>query len=596
MQYAEVLVDAQTTRGSFYYSIPPALFADIRRGSFVRVPFRQREIDGIVIDISNRLPRGLSIEKIRPVKDLVWGRSILPASLLSLAIWMTDHYLCSLADAVFTIVPPFPKKRQLDLAPSEEKQADKYGKYYVNGRELMRWDTYRSAIKKTLAQEKQVVALFPSTAQAKRFLSSIQPITTNSILYSADFPRAKRFRVWSRIASGGVDVVVGTRLAVFAPSPTLGLIIIDDETHPGHQESQHPRYHAREVAAARARLSGATLISGGELPSLSTFAEIRQGAIRRIDIPEALPNSIVIDIRTQKNVLSPTIEDALASHRKGIIIATKLGEGAATRCRDCGHLFRCPNCEMPLTLHAGNALRCHHCGHSESLTSACPSCHGTSFRRVGIGAERLEKYICERFPGRKVTRLEANRPLPHRWDYLISTIKLLDTTITAPVVAISSLDTILELPDPFAVERVAQLLVQLRSRSEKEFLIQTRLPDHPVFQVFCHPDYFLAEELAKRQSKRYPPAVTLIRLLLAGPDRVKITARLAKLGGVLKTELSPKFVSVLGPGPAFYEKLKGQYRWHLLLKLSGNDRKTSQKLRLLIPNNIQVDVNPIDLL
>ncbi len=596
MQYAKVLVDAPTARGSFLYAIPPVLLADIRRGSFVSVPIRQREVDGIVIDISARLPKGLMQNQIRPIRRIVAGRSILPAALYDLAAWMAHYYLCSLADAVFMMLPPFPQKQQIDADTIKETQAKRKNQYYVNGRELGRWDKYQSAIERSVASGKQAIALFPSTAQAKRFAAKIGSIIPKTILYSADLPRAKRFRAWSQIASGAVDCVVGTRLAAFVPLPLLGLIVIDDETHPGHQNPQQPRYHAKEIAFARARLSGAALLCGGELPSLATFAQIRKNTIKELNLPNtALPTNL-IDTQAQKNLLSLTVENALRTYHRGIIVTTKLGQGAATRCQDCRHLFCCPSCEMPLTQHAGHILRCHHCGRTEPFPLSCPACHGSRFWPAGAGTERLEEYLTNRFPRSRIERLEAGRPLSDGWDMLVATVKLLDTTVTAPVIAVASLDTILELPDPSAVERAAQIIVQLRSRAVNRYLIQTRLPNHPVFNVLEQPEEFLVGELGKRQSMRYPPAITLVRLLMVGSSQAKIASRLSKLAKVLKDNLSPQFVSVLGPGPAFYEKIKGLYRYHLLLKLLSDDKKTRQKLKTLIPSDIQIDVNPISIL
>ena len=510
---------------------------------------------------------------------------------------MSKQYFCTIAEALFTAIPPFPKRKQLELAFPDGIKVSRKDTYYIDGRESGRWEKYISAIKSLLRRGRRVVAIFPTLDHAERFAEAVRRYTPKVTLFAAHLPRARRFRLWERIASGEFDCVVGTRLALFAPLPATDLIILDDESHPGHKEEQHPRYHAREVATARARLESSTLIIGSELSSLTTFAGIRQGAVKHIDLPPRKTPATIIDMgRQRKGALSQIVEEAFRNLRRGILVATRLGEGAATRCLDCGYLFRCPNCDLPLTLHAGGNLRCHHCGHSEPVPSSCPNCHGTQIRPTGGGTERLERDLVDRFPGLRVERLEANQPPPSKWDLLVATVKLLDTELTAPVVAISSLDTILELPDPFATERTAQLLVQLRSRATEQFFIQTRLPDHPVFKVLEDPESFLAEELASRITKRYPPAVTLVRLLLQGPDRVKIASRLTELAARLKEKVSPKAVSVLGPGPAFYEKLKRKYRWHLLVKIHQDDQKLRQELKALLPDDIQIDVNPTDIL
>jgi len=594
MQYAEVMVDVPAARRAFHYSIPPALLPHLARGSFVRVPFRNKVVDGIVVDVAARLPGGLVANKLRPIHRIVVASSQLPTGLLRLASWMSEQYFCSLADALFTMLPPFPQKRQLDLKVSERPRTQPGKQYFVNGREERRWATYVKTVQQSISHGKSALIIFPTMERAERFTRSLHSHHLNSFLYSANLPRAHRFRTWERIARGDFDCIVGTRLAVFSPLPHIDLIIVDDESHPGHVDDQQPRYRAPVVAEARVRLEGGTLVTGGEIPSIAVFDGIEKGWIRSIDRPAPETPTTLTDLQSRHPILAATIEEALGKYGRGVIVTTRLGAGGATRCQDCGHLFSCPNCELPLTLHERGELRCHHCGHREALPSSCPDCRGNNIRPVGVGAERLEEYLLGRFPGQRIGRLQADRRPETRWDILVATVKVLDTDLSAPIVAVHSLDSILELPDPFAVERAAQLLVQLRSRATEHFFVQTRLPDHRVFRVLTQPDEFLKQELSLRVSKRYPPAVTLVRLLLAGSDRVKIATRLTNVASKLKETLNPAAATVLGPGPAFYEKLKGQYRWHLLVKLLSDDRKVREQLKSLIPDDIQITVNPND--
>lgn len=598
MQYAEVLVDTKAARRIFHYTIPPELLPDLKRGSFVRVPFRDKEIDGVVIGIKSRRPKGVSPDKLRPLSKLISPAGAAAPALLGLAEWLSNFYLCSFADALFTILPPFPQKSNIVTESRKDPMPLKSSIYFLHGREQGRWEQYVRAITTTVAKEKRIVAIFPDHARATRFLNLLASRSAlRMVFFSAKLAKAKRYGIWQRIGAGEYDVVVGTRLAVFAPVSSLGLIILDEESHPGHKNDRHPRYHAREVAWARSKLEGATLFLGSVMASLTTFSNLRQGKVKTIDIPESTAPTAIIDTRTVRSPLSPTVEDALRQSPRSIVFSTRLGAGAATRCQDCRYLFRCPNCTLPLTLHEGHTLRCHHCSHEEPLPPTCPHCHGTNLRHVGSGTERLEAYFGQRFPGHRVVRLEAaHAAVPDRWNILVGTVKILDTTLTAPLVIVAGLDTILELPDPFAIERAAQLLIQLRVRATKHFLIQTRFPDHRVFGVLEDEEGFLTDELARRTQHRYPPVVTLIRLLDRGPDQAKVQQRLLGLSRKIRTLISPKEVAVLGPGPAFYERIGELWRRHLFIKILHDSPRLREKIRRLLPSDVQIDVNPIDIL
>jgi primosomal protein N' (replication factor Y) len=602
VQYAVVLVDTPSARETFCYAIPPDILPTIQVGSLVRVPFRNKEVDGLLVKIVKRLPSGLNAKKIRPISRLIHQKSLLPASLLPLAEWLADYYLSSYSEALFAMLPPFPKLKLTESPAKEKYRKAKRGLtfnhiYFLHGREQDRWQRYFSAVENMVTKNNQVLMIFPNRERAVRFLKQIQNnLSIRTSLFTADLPRKKRFLTWRRILYGEYDLIVGTRIAIFAPLTRLGLIIVDDESHHGHKEQRHPRYHVREVALKRSELEGSKLLLGGVLPSLTTFARIKKRQTKVIEAPRPIAPTTIVDTRSSYTLLSPTVEQAVETSPQTIFFTTRLGKGGATRCRDCGYLFRCPHCLLPKTLHGDELLLCHHCGHQQNLPPLCPHCQGANIRPAGIGTERLEDYLVQLFPHRVIGRLEAKSKPPQQWDLLVSSVKLVETDLEASLVVATGLDGLLELPDPYAVERVAQLLTNLRTKASRAFFVESKSPDHPVFRVLRDEQEFLNQELTIRKKTHYPPTVSLIRLLSLNTDPQKAAGKLTELSQEIKKEFSPSKIVVLGPGPCFYGHLRGQYRWHLLLKLLTETGSVRKKIYRLVPQGVIVDPDPTEIL
>jgi primosomal protein N'' len=457
---------------------------------------------------------------------------------------------------------------------------------------------------------------------------------------------------WQRIGRGEADVVVGARSAVFAPLANVGLIVVDEEHEASYkQDSPAPRYHARDVAIARARATGATVLLGSATPSVESFYRAESGEwgflpLRERALSRPLPSVDVVDLRElyrkgQPGVFSPplaeAVADRLAKGEQSILFLNRRGFAMFLLCRDCGFTTRCPHCDVSLTYHAGRRLiACHHCGYEKGAPEACPQCAGQRLRPFGIGTEKVEEEVHRLFPEARVLRMD--RDTTARKDAHLKMLRafrggeadiLIGTQMVAKgldfagvtLVGVISADTALNMPDFRAAERAFQLLTQVsgragRGRKPGHVLVQTFNPEHESVAAAAGHDYetFYRREIVNRRELGYPPYTRLVNVVAQDEDGRAAEARLRllayRLTGEEKDAFGPRFlggaggddIAVLGPAPCPLSRLRGRYRWHLLLKGADIDRlrtRLRDALALLSATDrtgITLDVDPMSLL
>jgi primosomal protein N' (replication factor Y) len=448
-------------------------------------------------------------------------------------------------------------------------------------------------------------------------------------------------------------VVVGPRSAVFAPLPRLGLIVIDEEHEGTYKQDKSPHYHARETARRYAVLSGATVILGSATPSLESMYQARRGAYRlltptqRIETrlpgegPEAaairrqpllvhleLPPVEIVDMRAElkagnTSIFSRSLRDALSetleARKQAILFLNRRGAATFVMCRDCGHVLRCRRCDNALTYHADEAdLVCHHCGRRYEQPAQCPACGSKRIRQFGAGTQKVVEIVSQLFPTARSLRWDRDatgargahddllrRFAAHEADVLIGTqmiAKGLDLPLVT-LVGVISADTGLNLPDFRASERTFQLLTQVegragRSRLLGKAIVQTYMPTHPAIVAAAHHDYnaFYESEIEFRRRLNYPPFSRLIRLVYAGtPDN-----RAQAAGDSVQRSLSERIrqigladVELIGPAPCFVHKLRGMFRWQIIVK--GADPHALLRT-FNLPVGWRVDVDPMSVL
>jgi primosomal protein N' (replication factor Y) len=477
------------------------------------------------------------------------------------------------------------------------------------------------------------IALTPAVAATFRHTFGDRVAIQHSALSDGE-----RHDQWHRIRRGDIDVVVGTRSAVFAPLSRVGLIIVDEEHDTSYKQEETPRYHGRDVAIVRARDAGALVVLGSATPALETYQNASIGRYELIEMSQRvlerpLADVRIVDMRVEfaaegpDVVLSRALREAVArrleQREQAIVLLNRRGYATAVFCRQCGSTLECPNCSVSLTVHrAAHQARCHYCDFSRAVPEACVSCGAPYVEYVGFGTERVQAEVEQAFPGVRVARVdrdtvrrrgEITRVLSRfargEIDVLVGTQMLAkghdfpDVTL----VGVISADVGLGLADFRAAERTFQLLTQVAGRAGRgerpgEAIIQTLYPNHYSIRHARAQDYaaFFAEESAYRRSMRYPPAVALVNVSVRG----KTMAEARETAGRIVREFGgppARPFQVLGPAPAPLERLRGEYRAQCFLK--GHDRRAMQQaLRRALAAHphlrprVTVDVDPLNVL
>ncbi len=495
-------------------------------------------------------------------------------------------------------------------------------------------EVYLQAIKETLAQGKRSIVLVPEIALTPQTVSRFGSRFGDRIsVFHSGLSEGERFDQWWRIFRGEVDVVIGARSAVFAPVQNLGLIVIDEE-HEGtyKQEEGSIRYHTRTVAEKRAELVGATVVLGSATPSVESYHEAVQGRYRLVEMRNRvenrpLPSVEIVDMRQEfekKNrsmfseSLATALRDLVEHEEQAIILINRRGFASFVLCRECGYVLQCPNCQVSLTYHkADGKLHCHYCPHREDLPLTCPKCASRYLRQFGVGTEQVQAQIQKEFPQIRSLRLDADttrRKGAHR--RILGQFRsgeahvLIGTQMVAKghdfpnvtLVGVLSADLSLNFPDIRASERTFQLLTQVAGRCGRgdkpgHVIIQCYEPSHFAIQSVRSHDYasFYRQEISFRRMLQYPPFRCLTRILCSGPEEMVRDFSSVIYGFLLDKGIPKK--DILGPSAAPIGKIKGRYRWQLIVK---SDKVLSDILQELPPAPgdvyVSVDIDPLFLL
>jgi primosomal protein N' (replication factor Y) len=470
-------------------------------------------------------------------------------------------------------------------------------------------EVYMRAIEEVVAYRRQAIVLVPEislTPQTiRRFRSRFERI---SVLHS-HLSDAERHAHWRQIATGDVDVVIGARSAVFAPTPHLGLIVLDEEHESSFKQETTPRYHAREVARERARSLKVPLVLGTATPTLESWQRAIEGKDVLLSMPERvarrpMPPVVVVDIRNDPYIrqggaigraLLQAMQQALKDDGQIILFLNVRGFSPVLWCRACGEPMRCPNCDISLTWHKqrGVAL-CHGCDYETKSFQQCPKCQAPGLRHLGTGTERLEAEIRARFPDVPCLRMDSDTMSARgSHDAALESFRhgqvkiLLGTQMIAKgldfpqvtLVGVVDADTVLHQPDPRASERTFQLIAQVAGRTGRgdragRVLVQTCCPDQPAIQAAARHDFigFAREELIHRQEVLAPPFSHSARLVARGPREAEVQAWIQGAANVLRELAAPVGARVRGPAPCQIARAKTLFRYHLQVQHESLER------------------------
>jgi len=480
------------------------------------------------------------------------------------------------------------------------------------------------------------IALTPSVAALFRAAFGERVAIQHSGLSDGE-----RHDQWQRIRRSAVDLVIGTRSAVFAPLCRLGLVIVDEEHDASYKQEEAPRYHGRDVAIVRANREGALVVLGSATPSMESYQNAASGKYARIVLERRvldrpLASVRVVNMRDEyaaegpdiviSRELAAGIEDRLSLHEQVVVLLNRRGYATAVICRQCGDTFDCPNCSISLTVHTarnGWRARCHYCNYSVMVPKACRKCAAPYLEHTGFGTERVEQHLRDLFPDARIGRVD--RDSVRRKGALTSLLsrfaaRELDVLVGTQMIAkghdfpgvtlvgVISADVGLGLADFRAAERTFQLLTQVAGRAGRgerrgEAVIQTLYPEHYSVRLACGQDYvsFFEKEINFRRGMRYPPLVAMVNGVVRGRTFEEAMQTAAEVVRRLELGASAAGFSTLGPAPAPLAKLRGEHRVQFFLK--GTRRaEMRQALRAVLAEvpdvrrRVTIDVDPLSVL
>jgi primosomal protein N' (replication factor Y) len=512
-------------------------------------------------------------------------------------------------------------------------------------------ELYLRAIGRAMRDGGQALVLVPEialTTQLVRRFAARFP-TQLAVLHS-ELGMGERYDEWRRLRRGDAQVVVGSRSAIWSPLADLKLIIVDEEHEGSFKHEATPFYHARDLALKLGELSGAVTILGSATPSIETAYAVQLGKMDVIELHERvgrrvvngvaraesipLPPVRIVDLRAElkagvRSIFSRPLQSAihrtLEAHEQTILFLNRRGMASFIMCRDCGETIQCPRCAISLAVHGteGDAsapatLRCHYCGHVDWVPRNCPTCFGTRIRDFGVGTQRVVEEVKALFPSARVMRWDRDvtgrkgshealldKFLRHEADIMVGTqmvAKGLDLPLVT-LVGVITADTALNLPDFRSGERTFQLLAQVAGRAGRRsvggtVIVQTYTPEHYAIQAAASHDYrqFYREEIAFRRSTHYPPFSRLIRFVTQSGSNKTAERVASELDAQIRATLEARKVkdwAIIGPAPAFLQKLRDRFRWHILVRLPDPAQLLDG---FAVPRGWTVDVDPVSLL
>ncbi len=500
-------------------------------------------------------------------------------------------------------------------------------------------EVYLRAAQATLEQGRSTVVLVPEIALVPALARAAKDRFGDrlAVLHSA-LGRSERNQEWNRIRSGEARVVVGPRSALFAPLVDLGLIVVDEEQDGAYKQETTPRYHGRDLALVRGRSTSATVLLVSATPSAEARYAVERGAVRRLSLRRRigtarLPEGILVDLRSEPKIGRPgellfserllqEIESTLESGRQAILLRNRRGYAPLLLCRACGEDFRCAACGLPRTLHRRSArLDCHWCNAQIPVPETCPSCGGGALEPIGSGTERVEEELGKLFPGIRIGVLDRDSarrvggPATILQSFAAGETRILVGTQMlskghhfegVTLTAVLSADAYLGFPDFRAVERTYALLTQLagragRGESPGRVVLQTYHPEHYAIQAALRHDdeAYVEQEMRFRKMFDYPPFTRMALVLVRDRNRDRGFDRIRDLAARIEGHPGAGSIRLTGPAPAPLERLKGEWRFQLILRSpSGAQIRAAVRGALVgrTEPDLVVDIDPYQLL
>ena len=489
-------------------------------------------------------------------------------------------------------------------------------------------ETYVRIIKETLEAGRQGLILLPEIALTPQFVSVFRSHFGDriAVLHSGLTP-AEKFDQWRRIKRNEVDIVIGARSAIFAPLDSVGVIIVDEEHDQSFKQQEGTRYNARDMAMVRGKFERAQVVLGSATPSLESFFNAKEGRLTYLAMPERvsarpMPEVELIDMRagaaladSPSHIISSDLVEAIwqtkQTSMQSILFLNRRGYSPCILCDHCGHVWMCPHCDVSLTYHRHQeALRCHYCDYSLRMPESCPTCGQLGPSGKGVGTQKLEEHLSAIFRGMDIARLDRDTSGGKKLRDIIKRFRKGDIDLMVgtqmvtkghdfpkvTTVGVVLADLSLNFPDFRASERTFQLLTQVAGRAGRgevpgKVYIQTYSPEHYSLESAQHHDFegFARKELEVRQETAYPPFGHLVAFKFEAASEGGAHQAARDYAGAARRHLRQnpemaRHVFMLGPALAPLARLKGKYRWQILIK--SRSRSMVRKLTIAALNGV----------
>ena len=550
--------------------------------------------------------------------------------------------------------PQIGKMRKPDITSYTEEQMkaiEIFAKDYASGERKTylihgvtgsgKTEVYMEMISQVIEAGKQAIVLIPEIALTYQTVMRFYRRFGDRVsIMNSRMSAGERYDQMQRAKRGEVTVMIGPRSALFTPFPNLGLIVIDEEHEPTYKSEQVPRYHARETAIERARISGASVVLGSATPSMEAYYRASKGEYRLIELKnrarlQCLPEVYTVDMRKElaggnrsifSDKLRELIRERLEKGQQTMLFLNRRGYAGFISCRSCGYVEKCPHCDVALSSHKNGKLVCHYCGYEKSMITVCPSCGSVHIGGFRAGTQQIEELVKKEFPKARVLRMDMDTTknkdghekilssfANEEADILVGTQMIVKghDFPNVTLVGILAADMSLYSDDYRAGERTFQLLTQAagragRGKEKGEVVIQTYNPEHYSIEAAARQDYegFYLEEIRYRELMGYPPVEQLMAILMTGADEKLLETAAEYLKEYAQKMDKNHLLTIIGPASPYVGKVNDIYRKILYLKCEEYDMliKAKNRLEQYIEVNsgfqtlrIQFDFNPMNI-
>jgi primosomal protein N' (replication factor Y) len=621
----------------------------LRPGQIVSVSVGKKTVPAVITAATSK-----PAFETKPIETVITGTPI-PEALLRLHTWLAQYYVSHSVAVWQTMLPSglLKKRREIHSKRSQhrrdrthfllnkaQQQAFSELTSRPSGTTLLHGITgsgktalYVELAKKTLAEGRSVIILVPEIALTSQIIADFTGHIDDVLVTHSTMTEATRHKTWlEALNTTEPRVVIGPRSALFTPLPNVGLIVIDECHEPSYKQEKSPRYSALRAASVLAQQHGAQLILGSATPSVADYfvaSELGSDTIVTLNVlarPQAvLPNVEIVDMTKHLNFnrsrflsdkLLQQLTATVGAGHQALIFHNRRGSAPITLCENCGWSAACPRCFVPLTLHADKFhLRCHLCNHQERVPTNCPECGGAHIIHKGIGTKRIEEELTKLYPDARIARFDGDNSDSETVDSQYQALYdgdidiIIGTQVVAKgldlpklrFVGVVQADSGLALPEYQSAERVFQLLAQVsgrvgRNEHESHVVIQSYQPNHASVKYGIGRDYenFYTHALTERKRAYYPPFCYLLKITCT----YKTEAASVRAARALAATLRPHLVDgmeLLGPAPAFYERVRDSYRWQLIVK-SPKRGDLATLVEHIPPTHWQYELDPSSLL